>query len=349
MARDKSDMSVLRNETLSMLTGIFEAARLIPVNKSEKSDVLPLTVISGFLGAGKTTLLNRLLSEPQGRRLAVLVNDFGSINIDAALIKTRREDAISLTNGCACCTVAGDLTKALIKLSESAEPPDAIILEASGVADPRGIAQVALANPALYLDGVLTLVDGETFQRRKNDPDLVSLFSAQLSAADIIVLNKADLLGAGDDGVRHDLSELAGARPVLEVAYADVPLDVVLGIRTQQSFAMTCLPDDDHSSAFRSWSRSWPVPLDRNRLTAALDRLPADTLRAKGIFHFSDNPQQRFIYQRVGSRWKLTAADVSGELCQSSLVVIGASSKLDDNLISECFRDEALTGQSAAL
>ncbi|MBA3508391.1 MAG: GTP-binding protein, partial [Betaproteobacteria bacterium] len=117
---------------------------------------LPLTVIGGFLGAGKTTLLNHLLGAPHGRRLAVLVNDFGPINIDAALIRSRSEDTISLANGCACCSVAGDLTRALIELAQRDEPPDAIVLEASGLADPHGIAQVALANPALRLDGVLT-------------------------------------------------------------------------------------------------------------------------------------------------------------------------------------------------
>jgi G3E family GTPase len=340
-------MSVLQSETLSMLTGIFEAARLSPARTAAQSNVLPLTVISGFLGAGKTTLLNRLLSEPQGRRLAVLVNDFGNINIDAALIKSRSEDAISLANGCACCTVAGDLTRALIKLSDSPEPPDAIILEASGLADPRGIAQVALANPALYLDGVLTLVDGETFEERHNDPDLASIFSAQLSAADIIVLNKVDLLGTRGRAVRDHLQELAGKRPVLEVAHADVPADVVLGVRTQQSVAMACLPDEDHSSVFRSWSRVWSNPLGKERLTNALEQLPADIIRAKGIFHFSDNPSQRFIYQRVGPRWKLTPDDAPrvaapGVSQESSLVVIGPSSKFDVDFVSERFTDGAL-------
>ena len=103
-------------------------------------------------------------------RLAVLVNDFGRINIDAELIRSRSENAISLTNGCACCTVAGDLTKALLRLVQDPEPPEAIVLEASGLADPRGIAQVALANPALRLDGVLTVVDAETLLYRLDDP-----------------------------------------------------------------------------------------------------------------------------------------------------------------------------------
>lgn len=334
-------MNGLPNETLSMLNGIFEAARLLPA-RAAKRDVLPLTIISGFLGAGKTTLLNNLLSDPQGRQLAVLVNDFGSINVDAALIKARNDAAISLTNGCVCCTVAGDLTKALMRLADSPNPPDAIILEASGLADPRGIAQVALTNPALYLDGVLTVVDGDTFEDRHDDPDFASIFSAQLSAADIIVLNKIDLLDEERGGaVRAHLRESNDRRPVLEVTHAKVPADVILGVRTQRSIAIACLPDEDHGSAFQSWSRVWSAPLEKDRLIRALERLPTDIVRGKGIFHFSNNPFERFVYQRVGQRWKLTPDVARDAIPESSLVVIGVSSKFDADAVAACF-DEVI-------
>src|SRR3954471_13706975 len=159
------------DDTLRMLAGLIEATRLVPQALRAAPRSLPFTVIGGFLGAGKTTLLNRLLVEPHGLRLAVLVNDFGRINIDAALVASRSADTIALTNGCACCSVSGDLTRALVDLAQREDPPHAIVIEASGVADPRSLAQVALANPALRLDALVTIVDAETLFTHAADPD----------------------------------------------------------------------------------------------------------------------------------------------------------------------------------
>jgi G3E family GTPase len=323
-------------ETLAMLTGIFEAARLIPVEAPATTGTLPLTVISGFLGAGKTTLVNRILTEPHGLRIAVLVNDFGAVNIDEELIRSRSEDAIGLVNGCACCSVAGDLTRALLRLLQRSDPPDAIVLEASGLADPHGIAQVALANPAIRLDGVLTLVDGETFLDRINQADILPTISSQLMAADLVVLNKTDLIQGDKNLVRSRLEEFAGPRTVIEVEQANVPIDVVLGIHAGRSSGFQCAAEG-HASSFSSSTFSWDVPLDRARLTAALRQLPAHLIRAKGFFHFADDPEHRFVYQRVGRRESLEAEAVATSPPHSRLVVIGLSAAWSAEEIDRCF------------
>jgi G3E family GTPase len=327
-------------DTLAMLSGIFEAARLIPAEVSARCGLLPLTIISGFLGAGKTTLVNRLLSEPHGRRIAVFVNDFGAVNIDEELIRSRSADAIGLTNGCACCSVAVDLTKALLRLLEQPDPPDAIVLEASGLADPHGIAQIALANPAIRLDGVLTLVDGETFIERTADPEILPTLASQLMAADLIVLNKTDLIGGRKDLVRARLQEFAGARTIIEATQAEVPVDIVLGINAKRSSGFQCVIEG-HTSAFSSWAHSWDAPLEKERVTAALRQLPAHVIRAKGIFHFDNDSTHRFIYQRVGRRDNLEAESVSFSRSPSRLVVIGASAGWDEKAVSRHFLEPA--------
>ncbi|MEI6723360.1 MAG: GTP-binding protein, partial [Betaproteobacteria bacterium] len=171
------DQQAAAEQAWQMLSGFIQAAQMIPQKQRAAEGSLPLTVIGGFLGAGKTTLVNKLLSGTHGVRVAVLVNDFGRINIDSALITSQTADTISLANGCACCTIAGDLTKTLLELAGRTEPPEAIVLEASGLADPLGIAQVALANPALRLDGILAVLDAEAAARTAADPACAATFS----------------------------------------------------------------------------------------------------------------------------------------------------------------------------
>lgn len=320
-----------------MLAGLFEAARLMPGALSAPDGSLPLTLISGFLGAGKTTLLNRLLADPQGRRLAVLVNDFGRINIDAELVRARTDDMISLANGCVCCTVSSDLTRTLIDLAQRPDPPQAIVLEASGLADPRGIAQVALSNPALRLDGVLTLVDAlshaELMQseaapipcgaasapspsaavqdealrdQAAQDPEVIASIARQLDAADLIVLTKTDLLDRDTaQAVRDELHRHWPQTPVMEAIDGQLPASLVLGLDSQRDLRSGPPTPWLHSQAFESWVLQSQTPLEESRLRAFLADLAPRLLRAKGVIHLRGKPGQRHIYQQVGRRASL--------------------------------------------
>lgn len=312
-----------------MLGGFLQASRVIPERQRAAAGSLPLTIISGFLGAGKTTLLNRLLNGAHGRRLAVLVNDFGRVNIDAELIVGRTDDMVSLANGCACCTVAGDLAKTIVALAQREDPPEAIVLEASGLADPRGIAQVALANPALRLDGIVTLVDAETVLEHAGDEACARTLAAQVDAADLLVLNKQDLVdAAGVEAARRWLAARAPGRAIVDAVHCGVPIEVVLGIGSESSFAGADW--DGHANGFEAVSLAVDRPLARGPLRRFLDALPHGTLRAKGVLWLADDPGVRTAYQRAGSRAafsRLSAWAAGPRL--SRLVIIGRRGTLE--------------------
>lgn len=262
---------------------------------------VPVTIIAGFLGAGKTTLVNRLLAGAHGKKITVMVNDFGAINIDADLIIKRNQQIMELSNGCVCCSLQGDLVVQLQQLFHSGAEMDHLLIEASGVSQPGRIASV-FGYPTLRtsarLDAVVTLVDAANVGALPAASS--GLVRTQIEAADLVLLTKADLVD--QQKVRALREEwLFPDLPMIEVVNGDVPFDVLLGFhRTKADIAAP--QTENHTDTFNAvtWSSKHPISLSDFRATMA--EHSCHLYRAKGILYCSDHPEARVLYQRVGSR-----------------------------------------------
>ena len=182
---------------------------------------VPVTIVGGYLGAGKTTLLNQVLAHPGGRRLAVLVNDFGSIAVDAALIESNQGDTIALTNGCVCCSIADALGDALDRVLAAQPAPDHILIETSGAADPAQVAMYGQGWPGCRLDTVAVVADATMVRAQADDPFTGSLVGRQLRAADVVVASKVDLLPLEVERatVATWLGRASGGAPVVDAPH----------------------------------------------------------------------------------------------------------------------------------
>ena len=275
---------------------------------------IPFTVIGGFLGAGKTTLLNRLLAGTTGRKFAVLVNDFGALDIDGRLIAAHGGDTISLANGCVCCTIGDSLVETVMKLLDRPERVDHIVVEASGVADPGRIADLGVLDERLSRDGVVVVTDAAQVRERAADRRVGDTVRRQLEAADLIVLNKVDL--ADDIAVMRCWLSTHSTAPVLEARHCEVPLDLLFGLDRR---GVSGRPTPANS--FRSWSYSWPEPVDRQALLEVLQ--DAAVLRGKGIVRFRDSPDRRSVVHLVGKRIDITDTGPWSDIEESQLVLLG--------------------------
>jgi G3E family GTPase len=196
-------------------------------------DPVGLTVLTGFLGAGKTTLLNRILTANHGMRIGVLVNDFGSISIDADLVVGVQDNMVSLANGCVCCEIRDDLVASLGELVARDETVELIVLEASGVADPAGIfatfSDSGLQNQ-VRLDAIVCVLDGEQVFAFPEYPALMDLKLHQVGFADMVIVNKTDLAGPVQLArVRSWLDDHFSRLRIVEASHCDVPFAVLFG------------------------------------------------------------------------------------------------------------------------
>jgi G3E family GTPase len=270
---------------------------------------IPVLVIGGYLGAGKTTLINNLLNTAT-QRIAVVVNDFGSVNVDASLIRERHNDTIELTNGCICCAVGESLADVLFSILDRTELPEVVVIEASGVANPAAVAAFAHIEGFHHLGNVV-LVDATHALETSKDPLVGRTFALQVEAAHLLAITKSDeATEPVISQVRTTVSALAPSTPLVLTTSA-----------TLSSLIMNLAPHSDSAhtethTGFSTTTLSHLSAQDDKQLLAFLQNFPPNVVRAKGIVELANG--DRRLVQKVGSTVSLTDTD----LPTSGLVVI---------------------------
>lgn len=311
---------------------------------------IPVTVLTGYLGAGKTTLLNRILSEPHGRKYAVIVNEFGEIGIDNDLVVDADEEVFEMNNGCICCTVRGDLIRIIDGLMKRKGRFDAIIVETTGLADPAPVAQTFFVDQDVAdltrLDAVVTVADAKWLQDRLADaPEAKN----QIAFADVILLNKTDLVPPNALAeVERRIRTINPYAALHRTQRANVPLEAVLNRNAFDLERIVEIEPDflepghhhHHAEDIRSFSIRHDGEVDPEKFMTWIHDLTQregpNILRCKGIMAFANEPK-RFVFQGVHmildgdlqNDWK------PGEARVSRLVFIGRD--LDEEAIRAGF------------
>ncbi|MEL6783708.1 MAG: GTP-binding protein [Pseudomonadota bacterium] len=272
----------------------------------DEASPIPVTVIGGYLGSGKTTLVNHLLRHADGRRLAILVNEFGELPIDADLIEATGDDIISLTGGCVCCSYGNDLFMALTEMQKLDPAPDHIVLEASGVALPGAIAASVSLVQGYEVRGVVVLADCETVQQRAGDKFMGDTITRQLADADTVLLNKIDLVSAPTAKATGQwLAGKAARASVVETNRSRVHPDVVLS-----SYGCKTLPTQSgpygHTNGITSHIVIPDQPVVAKNFAQTLVAETPGIVRAKGFVKDSDGTMKTL--QAVGERIEITDA-----------------------------------------
>ncbi len=293
----------------------------------------PATVIGGYLGAGKTTLVNHLLRNARGRRIAVLVNEFGALPIDADLIEGADDRVLAIAGGCICCAFGDDLVATLTQVA-SREDVDQILIETSGVALPGAIVRTLQLVPALAHEATLVVVDAETVRAQASDKYLGDTILRQLADADLVIVNKIDLaprIARADLGAW--LAEVAPRARIIEADHAAVDPSVALGVYDETRRFIADAPDAAHEAGrFASLSLTLPDRLDVERLAARLASGDVGLARAKGFAR--DEHDEWKAFQIVGRRFEITnnaPRDEHG----GRLVCIAQGRPVDQSIIEE--------------
>ena len=299
---------------------------------------IPMTIIGGYLGAGKTTTINQLLSKEHGQRLAILVNDFGALNIDVDLIDYHEGNTYGLSNGCVCCSITDDLGTTLADLTNADNPPDQIILETSGVAEPAKLAVYCDGWPGISLQSIIIIVDAETIKARSRNKFVGQLVCRQLLAADLLILNKSDLVNVNElADLRVWIKEQGVHAEILETQHGAVPLEFLLAVTNKGNHKNSETPNNyehDHGDAFYSLTVEDQNPWHRENLVAALETMPSHLIRVKGVVSLVDEGSvESHLLQMVGRRHSIQKSDEKIKqrtLTRLALVGINRNADLDE-------------------
>jgi G3E family GTPase len=313
---------------------------------------MPVTIITGFLGSGKTTLLNQILQNKDNLKVAVLVNEFGDINIDEQLLISMEADMLELDNGCICCTINDSLVDVVYRILEREEKVDYLVIETTGIADPLPIILTFLSTELKFLtriDAVITVVDAAAFDAKYFESD--AAFS-QIRYGDMVILNKIDL--ASEVKIAELEAFIGDVKPgfrILHSEYGKVPLPLILDVglnqqdhyqdqisefRRDRSSFNNHLENDGFS--FISFQSDRPFELEKFTYFLT-EQLPNNVFRAKGILWFQESPS-RHIFQLSGPRYDLQGDDWMTQP-KNELVFIGRD--LDESLIKRQL-DNCLAG-----
>lgn len=332
---------------------------------------IPVTVVTGFLGSGKTTLIQHLIANANGKKLAVLVNEFGSEGVDGDILKScadancPAENIVELANGCICCTVADDFIPAMEQLLSRRVRPDHILIETSGLALPKPLLKAfdwPEIRSRITVDGVIALADAEAVAAGRFAPDpaavdaqraadesidhetpLSEVFEDQIACADIVLLTKADLAGAaGLEAAKAAISaEMPRRVPMLAIVDGAVDSRIILGLGAAAEDDLAARPshhdgEDDHEhDDFASVVIDLPEVADIDALVATIQRLAREqnVLRAKGYIAVAGKPM-RLLLQAVGERVRHQYDTPWGARPrQSKLVLIGEQRDIDEGAL----------------